>query len=104
MVAEYVVEAGHRTIRFTTTPDVVDTVTFEANVGAIEVYSDGAADVWFTVNGGTPSVPADGVSTEASLLPAGGPAVDNQSARQATAALVVQVVSPGAAQVAVRVP
>jgi hypothetical protein len=37
-----------------------DTVTFESRVATIEVLSDGAADIYFTIDGSTPIVAGKG--------------------------------------------
>lgn len=36
--------------------NTVDTVTFQRNAGTIEVVSDGADEIYFTVDGSTPTV------------------------------------------------
>lgn len=102
-MADYVVPADSRTIRFTTTPNVVDTVTFEANVGTVEILSDGAGDVWFTVNGPAPVAPGDGGASVADLLPAGSPAIDTVGTLGRVAGDVVRVLSPVATSVIVKV-
>ena len=102
-MAEYVIPAGARTIRFTTAPHVVDTVTFGANVGRVEIFSDGTADVWFTVNGAAPVAPTNGTATAADLLPAGAPAADVIATSNAQTGDVVRVLSPAATTVVVKI-
>lgn len=102
-MAEYTVPAGHIGVHEkTAVAGVVDTVTFE--VGSrntpgwgrlprqIEVLTDGAADMYVTVDGSTP-VPA---ATNCYRVPAAaGATVISVADADATDAVVVKVVSAG---------
>ena len=56
-MADHTVAAGERgTAAFALTAATVDTVTFTDKISEVEVITDGAADVWYTTNGSTPTV------------------------------------------------
>jgi hypothetical protein len=58
-MASYTVNPGAGevgTAAFTMTANTVDTVTFDWRLGSVEVITDGAAAVWYTLDGSTPTV------------------------------------------------
>lgn len=66
-MATYTVAAGERGVRGKTlVADAADTVTFERNIGAVEILvvtADGDEnDIWFTTDGSTAEV--DGVNSQ----------------------------------------
>lgn len=56
-MATYTVAAGAiGTAEWTLTPGTVDVVTFGDNLGFVDIISDGAAAIWYTADGTTPTV------------------------------------------------
>lgn len=91
-MASHTVAAGnYGQYDFTLTADTVDTVTFADDVGKVEVYSDGAASVFFTTNGTTPTVGGE----NGYHLPAAA------SSREVNAGSVVKLISAGTPKVSV---
>lgn len=82
---------------FTMVADTVDTVTFDRDTAAIEIISDGAAEIWYTLDGSTPAV--DG--SKSFYLPAA-PCVDRGD-RYSGATTVLKFISPGTPTVRVQV-
>ena len=77
--------------------DTVTPVTFTANFNAVEVLSDGSAEVWFTANGVDPAIGGDG----SHFLPAGVPNfLIVQSYSNSTA--LIKLLSHGTPKVCVR--
>jgi hypothetical protein len=72
-MATYTVSAGLNSVGpFTMTAGQVDTVTFTDNVRSADIVNTaGTVDVWVTLDGSTPAVPAAGSSTAAFRVPAG---------------------------------
>lgn len=75
----------------TLTASTVDTVTFADDCDQVEVMSDGAADVLFTVDGTDPSTAAN---YAAYRIPSGGPA-QRTVVVQSAGGTVVKLVSSG---------
>lgn len=88
-MASYTVASGERGVRNKQlVASTVDTVTFTDDVGWVEVWSDGAASITFTVDGSTPVV--DGNAGE--WLPASGSV---RRARAPHGSAVVKLISSG---------
>jgi hypothetical protein len=90
-MATHTVAAGEvGTAAFTLTADVVDTVTFTGtDANDVEVISDGAAAIWYTLDGSTPA--ANGAACY--YVPAVA-SVDSRSPRT-SGATVVKLISSG---------
>lgn len=69
--------------------NIVDTVTFGRNVDQVTVLSDGSADLYYTLDGSTPTV----AGPRTYRLPAGGLAVDERVAPRTVD--VVKLISAG---------
>lgn len=93
-MAEYALAPGeHGAYAKTTTPGVVDTVTFEDDMRSVEVFSDGAAALYVTTDGHAPTI-GDPRSWE---LPGAGPVARTmQVADTSGATIVVKLISGGA--------
>lgn len=88
-MASYSVATGELGVRNKTlVASTVDTVTFATDVAEIEVYSDGAAALSFTVDGTTPTVD----SQAAEWMPA---SASVQVVRSPAATTVVKLISSG---------
>lgn len=80
----------------------VDTVTFSKGIGpieAIEVESDGAAALWFTVDGSTPATSGN---TTGYYMPASASVRTVQLPRERNATLTVKLISTGTPTYVVR--
>ena len=56
-MANHTVASGDiGTAEITLTASTVDTVTFSSKIDYVEIYTDGAAAVWYTLNGDNPTV------------------------------------------------
>lgn len=93
-MATYAMGPGeHGAYAKTTSPDVIDVVSFEDDIAAVEVFSDGSAALYVTIDGTDPVV-GDPRSWE---LPAGGDVARVLRVQDTSgAAIVVKLVSAGA--------
>lgn len=92
MATTYTVTAGNvGTASFTLTANEVDTVNFAEDLRVVDVVSDGAAAVWYTLDGSSPTVGGAGCY----YIPAGGAAVDTREPRTSSGT-VVKLISAGA--------
>lgn len=82
---------------FTLVADTVDTVQFDRDLGGLEIISDGAAAIWYTLDGTTPEVNGD----RSYYLPAA-PCVDRRDPPQ-NASTTIKFISPGTPTVRVQV-
>lgn len=90
-MAAYTLVAGERgAYAKSLAAGVVDTVTFAQDVSVLEVWGDGTAAVYFTVDGSVPVVGGGGTFE----LPAGGASVRTVGASGASAP-VVKLISGG---------
>jgi hypothetical protein len=81
------------------TPNTVETVIFPDALVSVEIVADGAAAVYYTVNGAAPAV--GGANTY--LLPAGAVAVDvRNTVGNVDALTTVKMISSGAPLVSVQ--
>lgn len=100
-MAEVVVAASEVSSgRLVLSPNEVLTVAFESNIGAVQVVSDGAAAVFYTVDGSEPTL--DGRNTFE--LPAGVVTVDERDTANlpGTPTDVVKLLSAGSASVRIQ--
>jgi hypothetical protein len=102
-MANFTVAAGNVAKHaWTLTANQVDTITFADNIGTVDVITDGTADVYFTVDGSTPTV----AGANCYRIPgAGGAMVDTRTTLQTSAsggADVVKVISAGTPSVSVQ--
>lgn len=75
-MGSHTIAAGHVAKHgVTLTASTVETFTFTDNIGVVEVMSDGAADVFYTVDGSTPTI----AGPNTYRLPAGGFTVDTRA-------------------------
>lgn len=94
-------EGEHGAYAKTLAADQMDTVIFEADLPAIEVFSDGASSLYVTVDGTTPQI-AGSSSWE---LPAGGPVAKTIVVRERSGAdIVVKLVAVGSLKYSVSEP
>src|SRR4051812_46118160 len=70
--------------------NTVDTVEFASNLAQVEVVSDGAAAIYYTVDGEEPTVKG----TNCFYLPAGGPC-SREVESKTNQPTVVRLISPG---------
>lgn len=84
--------------RLSLVADEVQTITFSNNIGAVQVISDGAAAVYYTVDGTDPTV--DGTNTFE--LPAGSVSVDERTTVNTVAGDVVKLISSGTPSIRVQ--
>jgi hypothetical protein len=82
---------------FTLVANTVDTVQFDRDINGFEIISDGAAVIWYTVDGSTPAVDGD----RSYYLPAAA-CVDRRDPHSG-AATVIKLLSPGTPTVRVQV-
>lgn len=80
--------------------NTVDTVTIARAHDPVEVWADGTAAVYFTVDGSTPVVGANGTYE----IPAGGAAVRDNVQTPGTANTVVKLISTGTPKYSVTAP
>lgn len=76
-----------------------DTVTFADNIGSVDVMSDGTANVYYTVDGSTPTVGG----SNCYRLPSGMPGIDTRDTRNDAGIDVVKLIADGATVVSVQV-
>lgn len=76
--------------------NTVAPLTFDYDFGRVEITTDGAADLYVTTDGTTPSI----AGTGSHWLPAGMGSVELPAARGAVT--VVKLISPGTPKVSVR--
>jgi hypothetical protein len=97
-MASHTVAAGGTGKGFTLTASTVDTVTFNEYAPVVEVINrDGAAEVWYTLDGSTPTVNGDNCY----LLPAT-TAVDSRKPGSISGSVVVKLISSGTPSVRVQ--
>lgn len=86
--------------RLTLTPNAVTTISFEQNIGAVQIISGGQAAAFYTVDGSEPTI--DGLNTFE--LPAGLASVDERDTTNLPGAPtdVVKIISAGAPTVRVQ--
>jgi hypothetical protein len=81
------------------TPNTVETVTLLwGGVAPIEVISDGAASIYYTLNGDDPTVAGDNCY----VIPAGVQAVDTRAHTWSTHPTVVKLISTGSPTISVQ--
>jgi hypothetical protein len=75
---------------FTLTANTVDTFTFSEDLNSVDIISDGAAAVFYTIDGTAPTVGG----TACYLLPAGAISVDTRQPKSGDVT-VVKIISAG---------
>lgn len=91
-MASYAVASGEQGAHAKTlVASTVDTVTFAYFTGKVEVYSDGAATLYFTVDGTTPTV--GGAATH--FMPAATSVKTVRVSRSYGSGMVVKLISGG---------
>lgn len=81
------------------TANVVTTVTIEdRNIATVDVISDGAASVFYTMDGSTPTVNG----SNCYVLPAGAMGIDNRRTGNFAGAGTVSLISTGSATISVQ--
>lgn len=98
-MAEHIVAENDVAIHGLAIGSQVETVVFHGNIATVDVISDGRAAVYYTVNGGTPTV--GGANTF--VLPAGATYIDTRGATNQVGTFdTVRLVSDGEATVSVQ--
>jgi len=97
-MATHTVSSGQVGVHAVTlTANTVETVTFADDLTSVEVISDGAAAVYWTADGSTPTVGGNNCY----FLPAGAASVDTRQPMTASGT-VVQLISSGTPTISVQ--